>query len=107
MRQWWPKSARTAPRLSTPSKPRRKRQKPAPKFTLEEAFDYDPGEYLADLVKGILAVAHLLESVSNSGNDPIDGQVAQGLALALRHYGKDAQAYLKQKAEDLTEGGNG
>jgi len=69
-----------------------------PKFTLEEAFDYEPHDSVGDVTKGTLAVAYLLDSVSNFGNDPIEGQLAQGLAFALRHYAKDVRDLLAPRA---------
>jgi hypothetical protein len=46
---------------------RAEREKLEPKMTLEDAFDFDPSEYLADVVKGTLAVSYLLDSLSQIG----------------------------------------
>jgi len=86
-----------APQQSPAAKP-----ESAPKFTLEEAFDYDQSEYKTDAVKGVLAVAYLLESVSSLGNDEIDGRIAQGLAITLRYYAKNMNSYLAP-AEDVKD----
>ncbi len=72
----------------------------APKFTLEEAFDHDVSDYVGDPVKGTLAVAYLLESISSTGNDKIDGPIAQGFACVLRHYAHHVGVYLRPKAAD-------
>ena len=86
-----------------------RRKELAPKFTIEEAFDYDEKDCVADAVKGTLAVAYLLDSISLTGMNDIDGRIAQGLAYALRHYAGDVGKYLKPiapyaTAEDQTGG---
>jgi hypothetical protein len=39
-----------------------------------------------------------LESLSDGGNDKLDGTTAYGLSIALRHYAKCAEWYLVAKA---------
>jgi hypothetical protein len=80
---------------------RRKREEMTPKFTLDEVFEYDPGDVEGDAMTGVLAVSYLLDSLSSVGNDPIDGVIAQGLAQVLKHYAGDICKYLKPAAPDL------
>lgn len=75
------------------------REKLAPKFTIQDAFDYDANDCVMDAIKGTLSVAYLLESLSEFGNEDLDGQIAQGFACALRRYAAHIGAYLKPKTE--------
>ena len=62
-------------------------------------FDYDPGDTTRDVSTGISCVGYLLESLSQAGNEPLDGMTCWGLALALQHYAHDVRKYLKPVAE--------
>lgn len=62
------------------------------------SLKYEQGDVAADVVNGIGAIAYLLESLSDIGNDGIDGEVAYGLSSALRHYARHAEHYLTAKA---------
>ncbi len=64
----------------------------------KSTLKYEPGDTVADVVNGIGAVAYLVESLSDAGNDKIDGIVAYGLSVALRHYAACADRYLTAKA---------
>jgi hypothetical protein len=71
--------------------------KKAPREPLEEAFSYDGSEdYTGDVVKGIVAVSYLLDSISDIGNKDVDARIAQGLAYALRHFAKNTRRYLTE-----------
>ena len=51
----------------------------------------DPGR-ATDAVKGLLCASYLLDSLSDGGNEPIDGRVAQGLSLVLQKYAGDIRS---------------
>jgi hypothetical protein len=84
------------------SKPSRVPRQRKPKFTVDEVFYYDPGECTRDVTTGMRSIAYLLESISNVGNDPVDGIIGQGLSFALTHYADKAEKYLKEKSERYT-----
>ena len=64
------------------------------RFTLEEAFDYF---YEADgmncqelnLKRAVLSVSFLLRFLSDTGNNPVDGFAANGLACVLEKCAAD------------------
>jgi hypothetical protein len=62
-------------------------------------FNYDPGDPVGDVSTGLLCVGYLLESLSEAGNEPVDGMTCWGLSQALQHYAHDARKYLKPIAE--------
>jgi hypothetical protein len=64
----------------------------------QKSLKYESGDVAADVLNGIGAVAYLLESLSDGGNDPIDGTTAYGLSIVLRHYAACADRYLTAKA---------
>jgi hypothetical protein len=78
---------------------RRKREELAPKFTLDDVFECDEGDVKGNAIKGVLAVAYLLDSIACTGTKPVDGSVAQGLSCALKHYADNIESYLKPKAQ--------
>ena len=58
-------------------------------------FNYDPGDPVGDVSTGLLCVGYLLESLSEAGNESVDGMTCLGLSQALQHYARDASKYLK------------
>ena len=56
------------------------------KFTLDEAYDYGPGDRKGASLKGLMAVAYPLDSITDVGNEDLEGQIASGLAYVLRHF---------------------
>lgn len=64
------------------------------RFTIEDAFNF---YYEADgieweelnLKRAVLAVAFLLDFLSDGGNEPVDSLVANGLAAALKKCARD------------------
>jgi hypothetical protein len=62
----------------------------------QEAFAYDPSDSLGDVVKGVSAIAYLMESLAD-GNNKLDGVTAQGFAATLRHYARQADHFLAAK----------
>jgi len=62
-------------------------------------FDYDPGDPTGDVSTGLSCVSYLLESLSQAGNEPVDGMTCWGLSQALQHYAHDVRKYLKPIAE--------
>jgi hypothetical protein len=65
----------------------------------EFKFSYDPGDPVGDVATGLLCVGYLLESLSEAGNEPVDGMTCWGLSQALQHYAHDARKYLRPIAE--------
>jgi hypothetical protein len=65
--------------------------------TSEGVFYFDSGMTKEEVTTGIRCIAYLLESISCRGNDAIDGQVAQGFSLALKHYARNVEIYLKSR----------
>jgi hypothetical protein len=89
------KPAAPAPTAAPPVMPAK--AKKAPRETLEEAFSYDGHEdHGGDVVKGIVAVSYLLDSISDIGNKDVDGRIAQGLAYSLRYFAKCTRHYLTE-----------
>jgi hypothetical protein len=66
---------------------------------VRDEFDYDPGDPAGDVSKGLKCVGYLLESLSEAGNESVDGMTCWGLSQALQHYAQDVRKYLKPKAE--------
>jgi hypothetical protein len=66
---------------------------------VSEELSYDPGDPVGDVATGLLCVGYLLESLSEAGNESVDGMTCWGLAQALQHYAHDARKYLKPIAE--------
>jgi hypothetical protein len=66
---------------------------------VRDEFDYDPGDAVGDISKGLKCVSYLLESLSDAGNEPVEGMVSWGFSQALRHYSEDVRKYLKPIAE--------
>jgi hypothetical protein len=64
----------------------------------QKSLKYESGDVAADVLNGIGAIAYLLESLSDIGNDALDGMTAYGLSIALRHYAACADRYLTVKA---------
>ena len=62
-------------------------------------FDYNPGNPTRDVSTGLSCVAYLLESLSDAGNEPVDGMTCWGLSQALQHYAEEVHKYLKPIAE--------
>jgi hypothetical protein len=65
--------------------------KPPKTTTLKEAMSYDPSDSPGDVAKGLLAVSYLLDSLSDAGNECLDGPIALGLCYALRAYSNKAR----------------
>jgi hypothetical protein len=59
---------------------------------------YDPGDTAGDIANGMACIAYLLESLSQAGNEEIDGFIACGFSSALRRYSEDVGRYLQPKA---------
>jgi hypothetical protein len=57
----------------------------------------DPGR-ATGAIKGLLCASYLLDSLSDGGNEPLDGRIAQGLSLVLQKYAGDV-SHLKPKAD--------
>lgn len=68
------------------------------KAGLTAELTYEPGNPAGTAAKGILAVAYLLDSMSDAGNYPIDASAACGLARVLEHYAETVRKDLKAKA---------
>ena len=49
-----------------------------------------------ELAKGLLSVSYLLQSLTDGGNESLDGRIASGLGITLRHYA-DVSARLKRE----------
>jgi len=65
---------------------------------LKTDFYYDPGDPILDVATAVKCVGYLLESLSQAGNEPVDGMTCWGLSQALQHYAEDCRKYLKAKA---------
>lgn len=84
-----------------PQSPHRSKVKLVAKLgygSIEPALRYDSEDIVGDVVRGNLAIAYLLESVSQNGFHPIDQTIALGLAEASRHYAEVTSHYLVGKA---------
>jgi hypothetical protein len=65
----------------------------------KSGFNYDPGDPVGDVATGLSCVGYLLESLSEVGNESVDGMTCWGLSQALQHYAHDVRRYLKPAAE--------
>jgi hypothetical protein len=65
---------------------------------VRDEFDYDPGDLARDVATGLKCVGYLLESLSQNGNEPVEGWILYGFSQALTHYAHDVQGYLKSRA---------
>ena len=83
--------------LETRRELRAMKEKLAPKFTLQDAFECNPSDIVGEAIKGLLSVGFLLESLSVIGNEEIDGRIAQGLGLAVQHYAYYTKDFLKAR----------
>jgi hypothetical protein len=72
-------------------------------FKRRNEFDYDPGDPVRDVATGLKCVGYLFESLSEAGNEPVDGMTCWGLSQALQHYAQDVRKYLKPIALSLAE----
>lgn len=78
----------------------KKARKPAPRFTLPNAFEFTQGaEVKADTERALRAVAFLLDFASDSGTRKVDGEVCAGLAALARQLAGHVRDYLKPGAE--------
>jgi hypothetical protein len=66
---------------------------------MKDEFYYDPGNVVQDVATAVRCVGYLLESLSEAGNESVDGMACWGLSQALQHYAQDCRKYLREKAE--------
>jgi hypothetical protein len=76
-----------------------KREQLAPKIIFENAFDYEYANNPRDVVKGLFSIAYLLDSISELGNEEVEGPICNGLAYALKRYAGNVKGYLAYKGD--------